>query len=686
MATEYATDVEMQSFDFTSFLLESNKQRTLFPGIFSEGPLKPTVVSKSNLGIFGESNPDTHFAALKAAVKQGNHIVLRIPSPDARNPAALVGIFALAGESNGKPFLGIAPITPKTDPNLSPVYRNGGVPVKVKKWNIEDALAEGGDSFFTPAGYEDGSCILVQPLSLLYRNGPTSKENLSVKILSNNLGPIPPVQTAIILEGGNLEAGTYTYTRVPVTSKGEQAQAESETIVVTLTALDVTAGRRSIKLGWDLDDESVRGLQIYRQFVPASGTNPVIASGRVTSLSRSRVVYLDDTFRVEDTEPPSPTTRDIIDNNFTLEVSLDSIIIENLPITFNTETEAYSASPINESVNENSNYLLAERLYTTKLIQDVNGIVCYSTPNVPLAGGFSGTILPTEDDLEDALIPFLNRDRYRISNLVDLGWCTPRAAYEMAKVSEAQRAHTLLPIPRKFQRAQSAVAYAASLTMGSRRNSIYTPWMYSRDEDTGARVLVPASAFAAQAMHQSDRATIGGVGRSFAGLNRGIVDAIGVEDADLYEYDDTERDLMAVGLVNYFRRRPDVGMALWEDWTLQRNLSAASFVSVSRLWDVIQNAISDYLEYKLKEPNDEYNLIEILSGLNEFLKSHVLARNLSGYEVVADSRAGNNDSTADQGIRNIDVYLTPIIPVRRYRCRTILTRQGAKYSDLMQVM
>ena len=685
MATEYATDVEMQSFDFSSFLRDANEQRTLFPGIFSEGPIKPTIVSKANLNIFGESTPNTHFAALKAALKQGNHYVLRIPSPDSRSPAVLVGIFTKNG-GTGEQFLGIAPLKPSTDPNLSPVYRNGGVPVKVNKWNINDAVDEAGTNFFTPEGYAEGSCELVNPLALLYRNGPTEKENLKVKILSNNIGPVPPVETATLLSGGNLDAGTYTYTRVPVTSKGEQAQAESDTISVTISASDVSAGRRSIKLGWDLDDPSVRGLIIYRQFSPASGSAPSTASGRVVSLSRSRVYYLDDTFRVEDSTPPEPTTREDIDDNFTLELSVGDSVVENLSFTFNTETEAYSASPIDEVVNEQSSFLLAKRLYETKLIQEPNGLICYTTPEVTLRGGFAGTILPSEEDLEEALVPFLNRDRYRISALVDLGWCTPLAAYELAKVSEAQRAHSLYPVPRKFQRAQSAVAYAASLTMGSRRNSIYTPWMYSRDEETGAKVLVPASAFAAQAMHQSDRATMGGVGRSFAGLNRGVVDAIGVEDPELYEYDDTERDLMAAGLVNYFRRRPNVGMALWEDWTLQRKLSAASFVSVSRLWDVIQNAISDYLEYKLKEPNDEYNLIEILSGLNEFLNSHVLARNLSKFEVVADSRAGNNDSTVDQGIRNIDVYLTPIIAVRRYRCRTILTRQGANYSDLMQVI
>lgn len=696
MATENATDVEMQSFDFSSFLREATAQRTLFPCILPQGPVKPVLVSKTNLPIFGDSAPDNHVAALRAALRSGNHYVLRVCPSDARMPAALVGIFinSMQTESNGgsRPFLGIAPMGGSTDQDISPVYRNGGMPLNPNKFKIQDAIDEGGEKFYQPYTGDTGESVptyrLLDPLAVLYRNGPIEDDSFSVKIISNNIGPIAPPTSALVLSGGNLRAGTYKYSRVPVTSKGEQREAISDSISVTITDSDVAAGRRSIKLGWDLDDYSVRGLAIYRQYTPSGGTpNSPENSGRVAEIARTRVYFLDDTFRVENQEIPE-TTRVDIDYNFTLEVSANDVILENISFTFNTETEAYSAEPIDEAVNAQSSYISCKRLYTTKLVQDSSpgGIICYSTPEVPMVNGFLGADAPTEDDLEEALVPFLNRDRYRISALVDLGWCTPRAAYEFAKVEESQRSHTLLPVPYQHQSAQAAVAYAASLTTASRRSSIYTPWMYSRDTQTNAKVLVPASAFAAQAMHQSDLATAGGAGRSFAGLNRGVVDAVGVEDPDRYEYSDEERDLMAVGLVNYFRKRPNAGMTLWEDWTLQRNLSAASFVSVSRIWDIIQNAISDYLEYKLKEPNDDYNTIEIISGLNEYLGSHVLARNLARFEVIADERAGNNDSTADQGIRNVDVYLTPVIPVRRYRCRTILTRQGARYEDLMQAI
>lgn len=687
MATEYATDVDMQSFDFSSFLREATAQRTLFPIIAGQGPVEPVLTSRNSLGIYGESAVDNMIAALKTAHNVGNHWTVRVVAGDSRYSACIVGIFAEGAE--GAPFLGIAPLKAIANAELSPVYQNGGLPLELNKFKIGDALSEGGTDLFIPNNLTpEGSNFyqLLEPLALIYRNGTgTEGDQYEISIISDNAAPIAPVKAATVIQGGNLRAGTYAYTRVPVTAKGEQPESSSEVLIVTITAADVTAGRRAIKLNWDIDDIAVRGVMIYREFTPAGGGTATM--GRLAELQRIRLSATDDTFNIPEASfDDNTSTRVELEQNFMLEISKDGNVLDNLAFSFNIETEAYSAAPIDEAINLGTNYLKCIRLYETPLKQEVGTFICYSTPSVPLAGGFNGSDTPNDDDLERALEPFLNRDRYRVSAIVDLGWCSPTSADQFAKVEAAQRAHTLLSVPYGAQTAQGAVAYAASLTSGSRRSSIYTPWMFRRDTDTNSKRLIPPAAFAAQCMHQSDAATSGGAGRSFAGLNRGYTDAIGVENPDKYEYTDPERDLMARGLVNYFRRRPSMGMVLWEDWTLQRNITAASYVNVSRLWDIIQNAINDYLEYKLKEPNDSYNTTEIVAGLNEYLKEQVRVRNLGDFKVVADGRAGNNNTTADQGIRNIDIYLTPVIAVRRFRCRTILTRQGANYEELMQAI
>lgn len=681
MATEYATDVEMQSFDFSSFLREATTQRTLFPIIADQGPVEPVLTSRNSLGIYGESTVDNMIAALKTAHNMGNHWTVRVVPEDSRFSAALVGIFT-TDLRDGVPFLGIAPLDAIDDSDLSPVYQYGGLPLATDKFKIDDAIQEGGTDLFRANGL-DQPTHLLQGLAILYRNGTGSEgDNYDIRVISENAPHIPPIGTPILIQGGNLKAGTYTYSRVPVTARGEQTTSASAEVSVTITAADVTAGRRAIRLDWEIDDSAVRGVMIYRKYSGAGSSDTV---GRLAELQRTRLSVVDDTFNITPANfDDNVSTRMDLETNFLLEVRVDGLVIDNISFAFNVETEAYAAAPIDEAVNFGSDHLKCIRLYDSPLVQD-ESLVCYSTPAIELRGGFGGSEPPTVQDLERTLVPFLNRDRYRVSAIVDLGWCSPAAAYEFSKVEVAQRAHSLLSVPYGAQTAQGAVAYAASLASGSRRSSIYTPWMYRRDLDTNSKRLIPSAAFAAQCMHQSDSATTGGAGRSFAGLNRGVTDAIGVENPDKYEYSDDDRDLMARGLVNYFRRKP-VGMTLWEDWTLQRNITAASYVNVSRLWDIIQNAINDYLEYKLKEPNDSYNTTELVAGLNEYLKEQVRVRNLGNFEVVADGRAGNNNTTADQGIRNIDVYLTPTIPVRRFRCRTILTRQGASYEDLMQAI
>lgn len=721
MATEYAADVEMVSFDFSSFLLQNSTLRTLLPFVSDQGPITAELSSKDSLGVYGVSKPTNMISALRCAFQRGNHMALRVPPSDSRYSACIVGIFS-GGASEPAPsavipgtdyYLGIAPLYSSDDlyvgsgmeGDVSPIYRNGGLPLNLDKYDAFQALDEAGDNFYiaNPAKLvqpeevtdyiptEYPTTRLIEPLALVYRNGTGIEGNaISLKITSENVAPIEPVLSHDKFVGGNLPAGTYTYTRAPVTANGIQYSSMSPPYSVTLGSEDIEDGIRAIRLEWELDDPSVRGIMIYRQ-------DTVNAELRlVAELSRVNTTFIDDTLRTGTLMAEGATngpialpllsTRDAVSQSFMLQVFNNDTLVENIPFSFNVEMRDGAAMPIDEAINTISSEIRSKRLYEYDRIQGEDIPVLFSTPKVELTGGFNGINAVGQEDLARALKPFLNRDRYRISAIGDLGWCSQWATYEFAKVCDAQRAHALLGMPREYQSAQAGVSYAASLSGVSRRQSIYTPWMYRRDPDTQSKVLIVGSAFAVQAMLQSDAATTGGAGRAFAGLNRGVVDAMGVEFPDQYEYDDTERDLMARGLVNYFRKKPNVGMVLWEQWTLQRNLSAASYVNVSRIWDIIQNSVHDYLEYSLYEPNDEFNVKEIRAGLNEYLQGHVRTRNLGNFQIVTDGRAGNNNSTADQGVRNIDIYLTPVIATRRYKCRTILTRQGANYEDLMQVM
>ena len=99
-------------------------------------------------------------------------------------------------------------------------------------------------------------------------------------------------------------------------------------------------------------------------------------------------------------------------------------------------------------------------------------------------------------------------------------------------------------------------------------------------------------------------------GRSPAGVNNGVVP---VDDVK-YRYDEGDRTILTAAKVNYFRNRPGQGIVLWEQLTLQGDFTALSFLSVRRIFDIIQLSISQALESSLQEPNDDFLVAQIEQG------------------------------------------------------------------------
>lgn len=689
MVTKTATDVELQELDFSQVLSANVNSPVLFPIISDDGEIGPTLCSPRDIGKYGKSSLTNMMEALYTAfperVGQESAYILRVTGQDARYPAALIGIFGSNDGENQDNFLSIAPLRPLNRPNASPVFNNGGIPLKTSTFNVNNLIDELGDDALRTVhddqnGGETSSSLNI-PLGLVWWKSPTSSVNHTFRIVSDNIQQLPTPDASKQM-GGNLAAGTYTYTRVGVNSRGEIDGSSSAPVSVVLSPADISEGRRSIKLNWGYDDSSVKGINVYRVYTPTTGTT-TLRNGRIAELQRTTVHALDDTFAIT-SEAIEPSTRQGFDDEFFLEIlDANDQPVEVIAFTFDT-IQKPGKPLIWEDAILTSNYITGIPLYDEDFVQDEENFpVIYTTPQAEFAGGFGGSY-PTEEDLEIALKVLHNRDQIQIRALVDLGWCSPYSSYLFSQVEVVQRCHSLLGVPSTMQTAQAAAAYGASLPNASRRSSVYTPWMYRRNPVNRVKSYVPASAFACQAMMYSDQ--VASVGRSFAGKNRGVVDAIGVKDKERHLYSDSERDLLSEARVNYFRLRPDTGLTLWEDWTLQKELSGHSQANVSRLFDVIQNTISDFLEYSLKEPNDDYLVKSIVSGASAYLESHRIARNIADYEVVADSRSGNDNQTANEAIRNVDVYIEPRLAVRRFRLRTILTAQGASFEAIMQTI
>jgi hypothetical protein len=519
------------------------------------------------------------------------------------------------------------------------------------------------------------SNAVLKPIALLPASGPGVYANTELKIgvVSSNL-KIAAAPTFTAASGGTLTAGTYSYRIAPINQNGEVQASAAATH--TLSAGDINAGNKSVKINW-VRQEAATGYIIYGR---AAGSESLLYIADASSSS-----YTDVGSALDTTLPANDMSRYTVDPTFLIQVY-------DMAQSKFTAQETYTCTIKDYIDGFNQNLNIVERLTDNSDRIDIVGYAStsyptgsalptiYSVAPTLMSGGADGAT-PTATDAANALTPFLNRDRYRINMIVDSGWNSKIFADAAKAVSDVQRAQYVLSVPQDSQDVTRAIRYRNTvLQHDSRRGCLFTPWLQYNDPDGAGRKIVPPAVYAADRMLFTD--SIFSAGRSAAGLNRGVTDAIDVSNKDLYRYLDGERDALAKAQVNYFRVR-NQGVTLWEQFTLQQQFSAASFININRIWDIIQNSLEDFLEYSLQEPNDDFLVRQISAALTGYLDLQVLARNIGAFAVYADERAENTNQSLSEGKRNVDVYLTPTLAARRIRCRTILTRQGAEFSTLL---
>lgn len=520
-----------------------------------------------------------------------------------------------------------------------------------------------------------GSTIKV--VGLFYAVGPGDYANteIALQIVSTNLNK-PAAPTATLAAGGTLAAGTYSY-RVSAINQNGETQAGPK-VLKTITSTNVTAGNKSIILNIP-QQEQATGYSVYGRTDGAEKFLGHVAQGTTT--------FTDDGSLTPDVSIPVNTYPYTVDPTFQVRV-YDTLVAATVA------QETYQCTVKDYIDGFNNNLEVGQQItdVSPRVSFYSNALVAYpdgsTLPTVTSAAksfltlGAEGAA-PGSTEVAQAWSLFQNRDIIRINMLIDLGWSSKVVADAMRTIADIQRAQFLCDVPINKQSTIGAISYRKNdLALDTRRGCLFTPWLKWNDPYVGGTRILPPATFAAQRMLFTD--ALFSAGRSAAGLNRGITDSVDVSDKNLYRYTDAERDQLAKAQVNYFRVRSQ-GVVLWEQWTLQQQFSAASFINVNRIWDIIQNSIDDFLEYDLQEPNDDFLAKQIVGALTGYLNEQVIARNLNAFAVYADERAENTSQSLSEGRRNVDVYLTPTLATRRIRCRTILTAQGATFENLLTV-
>lgn len=566
---------------------------------------------------------------------------------------------------------------------VGPGYSYGGVALQMRQTPPVDTVPT-----LRPASADDpidigvdfstlgGAGSIFDNLFYIHAIGPGSySSNLYVRIVSDNLLPPSNVQAVDFSTVGPLIVGMSTAGSINPGSYDYVVAAQNavgETIASAIATVTITVSGTSVYLSWD----PVAGATAYRIY----GRSQNLAQrGYIDTVGGGTFYFIDRGTIAPDTAVLPPTTQTMTDE-FKVEV-YDYEISTGVP------QETFECSmlekvdgmgrqlELTQSINPFSEYVRVVSNVSSFLPSTLPSI--YTTGKVAMSAGNSGAAVGSSD-INRSWDLFKDNEEVDIRLLINGGYASPSVQMKMDGLChERKDCVAILDVPSTAQKSQQAIDYRnISLNLNSNRSALYTPDVLVEDQYSGKVLYVPPSGHVAAVYAYTDATTYPWFAP--AGLNRGLLRVLGLR----YRYNKGERDAMWAAQVSYIRNFPGLGRAVWEQRTLQGKTSGYSFMNVRRLMDFIHISLSRAVLFQVFEPNDDFTRFQIKEICDTFLRAVKKARGINRWLTVCDSR--NNDAiSAGNGQLNVDIFVEPTLPAEKIRLRSILTRQGANFEELI---
>jgi hypothetical protein len=566
---------------------------------------------------------------------------------------------------------------------VGPGYSYGGVALQMRQTppvdtvpTLRPATADDPIEYGVDFATLGGAGSIFDNLFYLHAIGPGSySANLYARIVSDNLVPPSNVQAVdfstvgpLIVgmsTAGSINPGTYEYR---VTAQN----AVGETIASALASVTITIVGTSVYLSWD----PVAGATAYNIY--GRDTTPA-TWGYIDTVGGGTYYFIDRGTIVPDILRQPPVTQTMTDE-FKIEIYDHEISTANPQETFECsmleKVDGMGRQlELTQSINPFSEYVRVISNVASFLPSTLPTI--YTTPKVGFAAGNSGAAV-SSSDINTGWDQFADNEEVDIRLLINGGYASPSVQMKMDGLCHSRKdCVAILDVPSTSQKSQQAIDYRnISLNLNSNRSALYTPDVLIEDQYSGKVLYVPPSGHVAAVYAYTDATTYPWFAP--AGLNRGLLRVLGIR----YRYNKGERDAMWAAQVSYIRNFPGLGRAVWEQRTLQAKTSGYSFMNVRRLMDFIHISLSRAVLYQVFEPNDDFTRFQIKEICDLFLRAVKKARGINRWLTVCDGR--NNDAiSAGNGQLNVDIFVEPTLPAEKIRLRSILTRQGANFEELI---
>ena len=334
--------------------------------------------------------------------------------------------------------------------------------------------------------------------------------------------------------------------------------------------------------------------------------------------------------------------------------------------------ESGQQTEITNTINGNSRYINVVSNHAANTVTPT----LYSLDPQAFPEGDSGTT-PTQSDFIAAADIFEDREAYPASIWMDGGQTTVAFQRQIQSVISRRRwTMFTLSTPENQQTATESIDYRTlQLNINDNNGALFNNDCFVYDPFSDMEVAIPASADAAGLLAFTDR--IANASFSPAGYRRGLVlNRLRCR----HRFSNAEKDRMSSAQVNYFESERAFGILLKEAYTLQSDLSALSFIAVRRIINIAEESTHRALKIFLHEPNDEISEAQIVALLRDFYELMVDARMIRRFNVYAET--GSADIA--MGNRNVFTLIEPLIPIIRIRHTTVITRQGANFSEVIE--
>jgi phage tail sheath protein FI len=330
---------------------------------------------------------------------------------------------------------------------------------------------------------------------------------------------------------------------------------------------------------------------------------------------------------------------------------------------------------IEEYINKHSSLI--------RVVQNRDNPAFIATPNrqfintlnsTQIAGGDNGTVATTGQIM---LAWDLYKDVEQLDvNILINGGYTDVAIQAAMNTLAVQRADciAILDTPATEQSVSNAISFRRNdLQIDTSYAALYAPDYFILDKYSDRRLYVPPSGFIAAAYARTDREF--DTWWAPAGPNRGKLSVLGVR----YEYNQGDRDALVDNQVNPTRVIRGTGIRIWGADTLQVQSSALSNVSVRRLMLFLEKSLSLAVLYSVFDPNDSILRSKLVEICTRFLKPIKNGRGLYWFEAVCDD-TNNPPEIVAGGDLILDVYIDPVLPVKRIHLNAIVNKTGVRFN------